>query len=138
MSEFDRLKARKDKVIAQQAESAVRSHPAFIKLLETVQWITSQQNLFFAECLQAEEIVFRCKEALGAAQLVPSPAPQSLLAAVRSLYYAGVWRCDRLVDEAALWIAVRDAAGFKVGESPNREAGTELQAIKELRAARTA
>ena len=35
------------------------------KLLETVEWIASQQDLFFAECSQAEEIVERCKESLA-------------------------------------------------------------------------
>lgn len=41
-----------------------------------------------------------------------------LIEAVRALYYAGVWHCDRPVDEAALWEAVRDAAGFEPGHSP--------------------
>lgn len=41
-----------------------------------------------------------------------------LLAAVRELYYAAVWQADRPVDEAALWTAVRDAAGFNPGRSP--------------------
>jgi len=31
---------------------------------DTVRWIASQENLFFAECSQAEEIVARCKVAL--------------------------------------------------------------------------
>jgi len=34
------------------------------KFLALIQWIASQQNLFFAECTQAEEIVSRCHEAL--------------------------------------------------------------------------
>lgn len=38
--------------------------------------------------------------------------------AVRNLYYAAVWHADRPVDEQALWTAVRDAAGFKPGNSP--------------------
>lgn len=38
--------------------------------------------------------------------------------AVRVLYYSAVWHADRPVDEQALWIAVRDAAGFKPGGSP--------------------
>jgi hypothetical protein len=38
--------------------------------------------------------------------------------AVRALYYSAVWHADRPVDEQALWIAVRDAAGFKPGGSP--------------------
>lgn len=38
--------------------------------------------------------------------------------AVRSLYYAARWNADRPVDEAALWEAVRDAAGFEPGASP--------------------
>jgi|SRR5579872_1419247 len=43
---------------------------------------------------------------------------ERLLEAIRALYYAGVWTCDRDVDEAALWTAVRDAAGFPPGQSP--------------------
>jgi hypothetical protein len=39
--------------------------PEYRKLLETVRWIAGQTDLFFAECSQAEEIVQRCKEALG-------------------------------------------------------------------------
>jgi|SRR6516165_2861701 hypothetical protein len=42
----------------------------------------------------------------------------NLLEAIRELYYAGVWHCDRPVDEAKLWTAVRDAAGFEQGKSP--------------------
>ena len=34
-------------------------------LHSVVQWIAGQTDLFFAECSQAEEIVWRCKEALG-------------------------------------------------------------------------
>ena len=43
---------------------------------------------------------------------------EELVEAVRALYYAGVWHCDRPVDEDALWKAVRDAAGFEPGNSP--------------------
>jgi len=32
---------------------------------QTVKWIASQQNLFFAECSQAEEIIARCKATLN-------------------------------------------------------------------------
>jgi hypothetical protein len=32
---------------------------------ETIKWIASQQNLFFAECSQAEEIVTRCQSLLN-------------------------------------------------------------------------
>lgn len=35
------------------------------RLRVTLAWIAGQQNLFFAECSQAEEIVARCKEALS-------------------------------------------------------------------------
>lgn len=41
-----------------------------------------------------------------------------LRSAVKDLYYAAVWHADRPVDEQALWVAVRDAAGFKPGKSP--------------------
>jgi hypothetical protein len=34
-------------------------------LRDVVAWIASQQDLFFAECSQAEEIVARCQAALG-------------------------------------------------------------------------
>lgn len=43
---------------------------------------------------------------------------QDLRKAVEKLYYAAVWHADRPVDEVALWVAVRDAAGFKPGKSP--------------------
>lgn len=42
----------------------------------------------------------------------------TLIEAVRKLYYAAVWYADRPVDEAGLWTSVRDAAGFKPGGSP--------------------
>lgn len=45
----------------------------------------------------------------------------ALTAAVSALYYAGVWHCDRPVDEVALWTAVRDAAGFEPGNSPKEK-----------------
>lgn len=32
---------------------------------DVLEWIAGQSDLFFAECVQAEEIVRRCKEALG-------------------------------------------------------------------------
>jgi hypothetical protein len=38
--------------------------------------------------------------------------------AVKNLYYSAVWHADRSVDEKALWTAVRDAAGFAPGRSP--------------------
>jgi len=38
--------------------------------------------------------------------------------AIGALYYVGVWHCDRPVNEAGLWEAVRDAAGFPTGSSP--------------------
>ena len=41
------------------------------KYRSTVAWIASQQNLFFAECSQAEEIIARCKECLGALPEAP-------------------------------------------------------------------
>jgi hypothetical protein len=47
---------------------------------------------------------------------------RQLREAVEKLYYAAVWHADRPVDERALWIAVRDAAGFAPGKSP-REIG---------------
>lgn len=51
-----------------------------------------------------------CRRALG--------AQSQLVEAVRALYYAAVWTADRTVDAAALWTAVRDAAGFEPGQSP--------------------
>lgn len=38
--------------------------------------------------------------------------------AVRNLYYAAHWSPDRPVDDAKLWEAVRDAAGFDKGNAP--------------------
>jgi hypothetical protein len=40
---------------------------------------------------------------------------RALHAAGYDLYYAGRWSCDRPVDEAALWIALRDAMGLEPG-----------------------
>lgn len=45
---------------------------------------------------------------------------EKLRAAVEQLYYAALWKADREVDEAALWEAVRDAAGFEPGQSSAR------------------
>lgn len=36
------------------------------ELLSCVKWASQQQNLFFAECSQAEEIIQRCQKALAA------------------------------------------------------------------------
>ncbi len=38
--------------------------------------------------------------------------------AAESLYDAGHWTCDRKVDEAALWIKLRDALGREPGGAP--------------------
>jgi hypothetical protein len=40
--------------------------------------------------------------------------------AVAALYFAAYWHPDRKVDEAALWTAVRDAAGIKPGQTGER------------------
>jgi hypothetical protein len=42
----------------------------------------------------------------------------TLREAVHAIYYAGVWHCDRPVDERKLWTDLRDAAGFEPGQSP--------------------
>lgn len=42
-------------------------------LAETVKWIASQENLFFAECSQAEEIVNRCQQATATFLLLSKP-----------------------------------------------------------------
>lgn len=52
-------------------------------------------------------------------------ALEALTEAVRAVYYAGVWSCDRPVDEAALWTTLRDAAGFTPGQSPKPIEGVE-------------
>lgn len=44
------------------------------RLRGTLSWIAGQQNLFFAECSQAEEIVARCKEALSPNDALCRPA----------------------------------------------------------------
>jgi len=41
----------------------------------------------------------------------------------RGLYYAGFWRCDREVDEVALWDRMKAALGLPHGTSPARGAG---------------
>ena len=37
--------------------------------------------------------------------------------AVRAIYFAGYWHCDRPVDEVALWTALRDASGILPGQT---------------------
>jgi hypothetical protein len=49
-----------------------------------------------------------------------TPASSDLERAALQLYYAGVWSCDRRVDEARLWTQLRDALGLKPGTSPRR------------------
>lgn len=49
--------------------------------------------------------------------------PARLEAAAKALYSAGHWRCDRSVDESALWTELRDALGLKPGCSPATIAG---------------
>jgi hypothetical protein len=50
----------------------------------------------------------------------PGLSRDAIIEAVRRLYYAGVWECSRLSEEAqrGLWEAVRDACGFPPGGSP--------------------
>lgn len=43
-----------------------------------------------------------------------------LRAAVLALYYSAYWHPDRPVDEAALWTAVRDAAGIAHGKTAEK------------------
>ena len=63
------------------------------RLRQTLTWIAGQQNLFFAECSQAEEIIVRCKEALGS--YYDSPA----IAAECADFYNGVeWLACWLLD----------------------------------------
>ena len=38
----------------------------------------------------------------------------------RGLYYAGFWRCDREVDEVALWDRMKAVLGLPHGTSPAR------------------
>lgn len=45
---------------------------------------------------------------------------QDLLTAARNLYTAAYWTPDRPVDSAALWEALRDAAGTAPGNSPKK------------------
>jgi hypothetical protein len=58
--------------------------------------------------------------------------------AVKNLYYSAAWHADRPVDEAALWTAVRDAAGLTPGRSPKEvvfegiRASYDLQRIRLL------
>jgi hypothetical protein len=41
----------------------------------------------------------------------------AILEAATALYFAGFWHCDRPVDEAALWEALRDACGIEPGQT---------------------
>ena len=46
---------------------------------------------------------------------------ERLREAVKELYYAAHWTPDRECDDAALWTAVRDAAGLEPGGAPKPE-----------------
>lgn len=61
---------------------------------------------------------FSCVFTGEAKMAVSKRETNTLIEAVRELYYTAVWHADRPVDEARLWAAVRDAAGFKPGSSP--------------------
>jgi hypothetical protein len=64
----------------------------------------------------------RIKQLEGDVRVLQSRSDQylRLQKAVRKLYSAGYWSCDRLTsDEAkAIFIELRDSAGIKPGESP--------------------
>ncbi len=59
----------------------------------------------------------KSKEAVEGIMTVDGQLTQ-LRNVVRRLYYSAVWHADRPVDEQELWTAVRDAAGFPKGNSP--------------------
>jgi len=68
------------------------------------------------------EYACRYTDALLAELAKPQPTPPNpLLDAASALYDAGVWHCDRPVDEAGLWAALRDAMGREPGTSPKPE-----------------
>src|ERR1039458_10061092 len=50
----------------------------------------------------------------------PSPAETKMKSAIERLYFAANWHPDRVVDAAALWSAVRDAAGIAPGQTASR------------------
>lgn len=43
---------------------------------------------------------------------------RNLRSAVEGIYYSAVWHADRPVNEIELWTTLRDAAGFRPGNSP--------------------
>ena len=69
----------------------------------------THENVVYAERAEKAE----------SASAPPSPlAP--LIEAVEALYFSAHWHADRPVDEAALWTAVRNAAGIKPGQTGAR------------------
>lgn len=52
-------------VVDERNAALVRLEAENHRLRETVEYVASLQNLFFAECSQAEEIVERCRKALS-------------------------------------------------------------------------
>lgn len=50
----DMMEHQKMRDLLRDCRSCIESHH------DTIKWIASQQDLFFAECCQAEEIVERC------------------------------------------------------------------------------
>lgn len=59
------------------------------------------------------------------ARLHTRAGAEKLVEAVRALYLAARWTADRPVDEAALWEAVRDAAGIPEGSATAAGIGAE-------------
>jgi hypothetical protein len=78
---------------------------------------------FYREGLYSENLSYMARAAVLLSEYAfsldeQSAAKVNLIGAVRELYYAAVWHADRPVDAEGLWTAVRDAAGFTPGGSP--------------------
>jgi len=54
---------------------------------------------------------------------------ERITVAVRNLYYAGHWYCDRDVVADELWTQLRDAVGFEPGNAPKKCGDTKTATI---------
>lgn len=76
---------------------------------------------------QVGEIIEEC----GGSRITLATRLGKLRRAVEALYFSAYWHPDRKVDEAALWTAVRDAAGIVPGQTASM-LGPDLSKLSEI------
>ena len=67
---------------------------------------------------------------------IPAPEGEALQTAALALYMAGRWSCDRPVNEAALWTALRDALGLAPGTATQAGIASPVVSVRRQEIAR--